>query len=316
MLGIATAGARLVAVGERGIVVLSDDGGQQWRQALMPVSVTLTSVRFANERMGMAVGHGGVVLTTSNRGETWQLMLDGRRIAQTALDRARTRRDEKAIKEAEQMVSDGPDKPLLDVLLIDERRAWVVGAYGLALATEDGGATWSSWNERLDNPRAQHLYVVRKSGDTVLVAGEQGLLLLSRDGGKTFKRLESPYRGSWFTAELIDDRTLVVAGLRGNAWRSVDGGSSWAALPVPAGASITASTLTSDGRLMLASQAGFVMSVDGERVVPLHAKPVSSVAGLTALGGQIVTVGVHGARALPGPSSGPGAMLADQEKTR
>jgi photosystem II stability/assembly factor-like uncharacterized protein len=320
MLGIATTGSRLVAVGERGVVALSDDGGQQWRQAPVSVSVTLTSVRFANERVGMAVGHAGVVLATSDRGETWKLVLDGRRIAQTALDQARARGDVKAIKDAEQLVTDGPDKPLLDVLLIDERRAWVVGAYGLALATEDGGASWSSWANRLDNPKAQHLYAVRKRGETVLLAGEQGLLLLSRDGGQTFQRLESPYRGSWFTAELIDDSTLVVAGLRGNAWRSVDGGASWAALPAPPGASITASTVTPDRKLLLASQAGFVMSVEGERVVALHAQPMPSVAGLTALGGQIVTVGVQGVRALPassaGPPSGPGAMPAAQEKTR
>lgn len=316
MLGIATAGSRLVAVGERGVVALSDDGGQQWRQAPVSVSVTLTSVRFANDRVGMAVGHGGVVLATSDRGETWKLVLDGRRIAQTVLDHARTRGDAKAIRDAEQLVADGPDKPLLDVLLFDERRAWVVGAYGLALATEDGGASWSSWAERLDNPKAQHLYALRKRGETVLLAGEQGLLLLSRDGGQTFQRLESPYRGSWFTAELSDDRTWVVAGLRGNAWRSVDGGASWAALPAPPGASITASTVTSDGKLLLASQAGFVMSVEGERVVMLQTKPVPSVAGLTALGGQIVTVGMQGAHALPGPPSGPGAMPAAQEKTR
>ena len=39
---VVTAGNRLVAMGERGLVVLSDDGGRQWRQAQVPVSVTLT----------------------------------------------------------------------------------------------------------------------------------------------------------------------------------------------------------------------------------------------------------------------------------
>jgi photosystem II stability/assembly factor-like uncharacterized protein len=303
MLGIAAPGSRLVAVGERGVVAWSDDAGQQWRQARVPVSVTLTSVRFANERFGLATGHGGVVLATSDRGETWKAVLDGRRIAQVMLDRARANGggigSEPAIKEAERLVADGPDKPLLDVLVLDERRAWVVGAYGLALATEDGGATWTSWSDRLDNPKAQHLYAVRKRGDTVLLAGEQGLLLLSRDGGQSFKRLESPYRGSWFTAELIDERTLLVAGLRGNAWRSVDGGVTWVALPAPPGASITASALAPGGRVLLASQAGFVFSVEGDRVVALHAQALPSMAGLTALGGQVVTVGVQGVHALP-----------------
>ena len=300
MLSVAGVGSRLVAVGERGVVSLSDDGGLQWRQARVPVSVTLTSVRFASERRGLATGHGGVILATSDRGETWKLVLDGRRIAQSALERARASGDAMAVKDAELLVADGPDKPLLDVVMLDERRAWVVGAYGLALATEDGGATWSSWADRVENPKNQHLYAVRKRGDTVLLAGEQGLLLLSRDGGQTFKRLESPYRGSWFTAELLDERQFVVAGLRGNAWRSVDGGATWSALPVPPGASITASTLARDGRLLLANQAGLVMVVDADRVQALHAKPLPSVAGLASSEGKIVTVGVQGAVVLPG----------------
>lgn len=314
LMGVATAGTRLVAVGERGVVSLSDDGGLKWFQARVPVSVTLTSVRFANDRFGMATGHGGVVLATADRGESWKAVLDGRRLAQVVLDRARALGGEAGIKEAERLVADGPDKPLLDLVVLDERRAWVVGAYGLALATEDGGATWSSWGDRLDNPKAQHIYVVRKRGDTVLLAGEQGLLLLSLDGGQSFKRLDSPYRGSWFTAELIDDRSMLVAGLRGNTWLSVDGGASWSALPVPPGASVTASTVTTDGRLLLANQAGFVMSVQGERVVALHEKPVPSVAGLTALRGQIMTVGVQGARALQGPASGPLPPVSEKSR--
>ena len=204
------------------------------------------------------------------------------------------------------LIADGPDKPLLDVLVIDARRVWVVGAYGLALSTEDGGATWASWAERLDNPKGQHLYALRKRGDSVLLAGEQGLLLLSTDGGRSFKRLESPYRGSWFTAELTGEQTLLVAGLRGNTWRSVDGGAAWVALTAPMGASITASTVTAEGRVLLANQAGFVMSVEGDRLVPLNAKQLPAVAGLNELRGQIMTVGSLGVTRLPAAPGGAG----------
>src|SRR4051794_18073542 len=61
LLGAAQAGAAWVAVGERGLVLRSEDGGARWQQVAAPVSVTLTSVRFANERQGIAVGHGGTV---------------------------------------------------------------------------------------------------------------------------------------------------------------------------------------------------------------------------------------------------------------
>src|SRR4051794_13611808 len=56
-LAVTRAGPRLVAVGERGTVLLSDDAGASWRQAPVPVQVTLTTVRFIDERTGWAAGH-------------------------------------------------------------------------------------------------------------------------------------------------------------------------------------------------------------------------------------------------------------------
>ncbi len=51
------AGNRLVAVGERGIVLLSDDAGLNWKQVDVPVSVTLTGVQFVSPMKGWAIGH-------------------------------------------------------------------------------------------------------------------------------------------------------------------------------------------------------------------------------------------------------------------
>ncbi|MFX9023723.1 photosystem I reaction center subunit IV, partial [Acinetobacter baumannii] len=44
LLSVARAGERLVAVGERGTIVRSDDQGQSWQQVASPVSVSLTRV--------------------------------------------------------------------------------------------------------------------------------------------------------------------------------------------------------------------------------------------------------------------------------
>src|SRR4051812_6883490 len=77
MLALAQAGARLVAVGERGIVLLSDDNGKSWRQVATPVQVSLAAVQFVNEQSGWAVGHLGVVLHTADGGQTWRKQFDG-----------------------------------------------------------------------------------------------------------------------------------------------------------------------------------------------------------------------------------------------
>lgn len=297
LLGAAQAGTRLVAVGERGIVVLSDDAGRHWRQARVPVSVTLTAVRFADARHGYATGHGGVVLATEDGGESWHKRLDGLQAAQLVLQAARAAGPGPALQEAERLVADGADKPLLDLQVADAQRVLVVGAYNLAFATEDGGRTWHSLADRLDNPKALHLYAVRARGDVRLIAGEQGLVLRSDDAGRSFHRLALPYGGSFFTAELPSADEIVVAGLRGNAWRSVDRGASWVRVALPAPVSLTASAPRAGGGLWLANQAGGLFRLDGAQVQPGPALPTPLVNAVLPLdGGQLLVLGPQGAQ--------------------
>jgi photosystem II stability/assembly factor-like uncharacterized protein len=300
LLGAAQAGAAWIAVGERGLVLRSEDGGTSWRQAATPVSTTLTSVRFADERQGIAVGHGGMVLVTEDGGHHWERRLDGRRIAELLLADAKAHQDAAAQKAAEQLLADGPDKPLLDVLVLGPGRALVVGAYGLALATDDSGRSWISWVARLDNPKGLHLYAVRQRGNRLVIAGEQGLVLKSDDSGRSFQRVEVPYKGSFFTLELPDDREIVVAGLRGNVWHTLDGGREWTALPTPMPVSVVASQLGADGSLMLANQAGFVLVRHGDTFVPLNREPLPPLTGLVAgRGGALLALSVQGVVPIP-----------------
>lgn len=298
---IALAGERWVVAGERGVIAWSDDAGRQWQQAPSPVSVTLTALRFADARHGVAVGHGGTVLSTEDAGASWTRRLDGHSLAELMAQEAKASGDPAALREAEHLIADGPDKPWLDVLVSGDGRWLVVGAYGLVLCSEDRGRTWRSWTHRLDNPRALHLYAVRQRGATVLVAGEQGLLLRSHDAGLHFERLPSPYAGSWFTAELLPGGGMLLAGMRGNAWYSPDGGPDWRALKAPP-VTFTASALDAQGRVLLANQGGAVLRLESDALVPLAtARAPGPVNGLAVLGGgRVLTVGMQGVAA-PAP---------------
>ncbi len=300
LLDAGRAGRRLVAVGERGVIALSDDEGAHWRQARSPVSVTLTGVRFADPKHGWAVGHGGVVLASDDGGEHWSRRLDGRELAQIVLAAARKGGDTRAVRDAERNLADGPDKPLLDLLLLGDQRLLVVGAYGIAAASEDGGRTWDSWMARLPNPGGLHLYTASRRGESLLLAGEQGLVLLSEDGGRSFRRLETPYRGSFFAAELLDYRDIVLAGLRGNVLRSIDAGASWSRVATPMPASVTATTIDGAGRLLAVNQAGFVLTLQGQQLLPLNREPLPPLVDLLPdVDGRLLTLSVYGVIPLP-----------------
>lgn len=279
MLAVAAAGSRIVAAGERGIALWSDDGAKTWHQADVPVSVTLTALSFPTPSDGWAVGHAGVVLHSTDGGQHWAHQLDGRIAAQLELEAARASGNPGRIARAEQLVGDGPDKPFLAVHFWTPRRGVAIGAYGIVFGTDDGGATWSSWSDRVDNPNGLHLNALYVAGSTLFLVGEQGLLLRSKDDARTFQRLESPYQGSWFAVTGRGD-TVVLAGLRGNVFSSTDDGAHWTASQVPTPVTIGSAIATPAG-FIFANQSGMLLGSDNGRLL----RPLLHPAGppLTAL---------------------------------
>lgn len=306
-LAVARAGDRLVAAGERGTVLWSDDGGKTWQQARVPVRAGLTALRFVDARTGWAVGHLGVILKTEDGGKTWTLQLDGMRAAQALLAVAT---DDASRRAAQRLVEEGADKPWFDLEALDAQRAIAVGAYGLAMATRDGGRTWDPLPLRAVNPRGLHLYGVRAvggPGGAWVIAGEQGLLLRSSDDGVSFTALASPYKGSFFGLLSTRSGALLAYGLRGSVYRSGDAGASWDKVELGTPVSLQAGLERADrDELTLLAQNGelFVSADDGHRFTrrPPPAGPLPAAGLAAAPDGAWVIASLRGTRrASPAP---------------
>lgn len=311
--GLAQAGRRIVAVGQRGHVLLSDDGGQRWEQASVPASSDLVAVSFPDERNGWAVGHDGIVLASRDAGESWTRQLDGRSVgalvaayyerqdaATLGIDvqRAEALRDE-----ARRLAAQGAENPFLDVWFENERKGFVVGAFGLILHTADGGASWQPWLHAVDNPKGLHLYAVRGIGADVFIVGEQGLALKLDRSANRFRAMELPYKGTLFGIT-GSDRALVVHGLRGTVLRSTDGGRSWQPVATGLQVGLTASTRDAQGRLLLVSQAGHLLASadDGATFTTLRSERALPAAAVLSTGAKtLVVAGPRGAQALALP---------------
>lgn len=303
-LALARAGDRLISVGEEGVVLLSDDQGANWRQARqVPVSVTLTDVEFVGPLQGWAVGHSGIVLHSADGGETWTRQLDGNGAAKAvqaeadALQAKGDSRAEAALRNAGYMVADGPDKPFLDVTFADERNGWIVGAYGLALATKDGGETWQSIGARLPNRAGKHLYRVLPLGAGLLVAGEQGALFHAAERDGDFEAIESPYEGTFFGLLALADGGALAFGLKGNAWRAGPGLADWRRIELGPEVTITAGLRLADGSLLLGDEGGRLLrSTDDGHSFTVQKASVGT--GLTAVAqapdGTLVVSGPRG----------------------
>jgi photosystem II stability/assembly factor-like uncharacterized protein len=264
--GLALAGDRLVAVGQRGHVLLSDDQGKSWRQASVPSSSDLVAVAFPSPQQGWAVGHDGIVLRSTDAGASWTRVLDGRKAGALMLEHYRreaanaadARQAAALVQEAERFATQGPENPFLDIAFENESTGYLVGAFGLIFRTTDGGASWQPLLHATDNPKALHLYAVRSVGGEVYVAGEQGLLLKFDRASDRFRALELPYKGTLFGITGTP-RALLVHGLRGTLLRSTDAGRSWQPVNTGLQVGLTASNTDAQGRIVIVSQAGHVL---------------------------------------------------------
>jgi photosystem II stability/assembly factor-like uncharacterized protein len=292
---LARAGQRIVAAGQRGHVLWSDDGGKTWQQARVPVSSDLVALSFPTPQRGWAVGHDGVVLASSDGGQTWARQLDGRTLGAVLVKHYEAAGNDKWLAEARRFAAQGADNPWLDVCFADERNGWVVGAFGLVLKTDDGGQTWTPWLDRTDNPKSLHLYGVRGIGDDTYMVGEQGLAMKLDRGAQRFKALSLPYAGTLFGIA-GSPSALVVHGLRGHLLRSTDGGAQWTALPDTVAAGLTAGTVDAQGRIVVASQAGHVLRSDdgGASFAVLRVERPRPAAAVLALPGGLLVGGPRG----------------------
>ncbi|MBO6849214.1 MAG: photosystem I reaction center subunit IV [Marinobacter sp.] len=322
---VTRAGDRLVAAGERGHIIFSDDEGQTWVQGQVPVSVTLTGVDFGTDEHGWAVGHSGVVLHTADAGKTWELQLTGVEAAELAIESKQQQiaELEEQIEEApeedkgdlewalddlffavENMESDleiGPVNPFLDVWFEDDSHGFVVGAYGMILRTTDGGESWRDMSTEIENAQNFHLNSVTQiTGGALVIVGEAGQIHVSTDGGDTWERRESPYPGSLFGVTGTGQVNEILAfGLRGNMMRSTDLGRSWNMITNEAGATLMSGAVAEDGRITLVGNGGAVlMSTNGgESFRPNFRRDREGVMGVVPVSGtNLLLVGEGGVK--------------------
>lgn len=278
MLDVVHAGKRLVAVGDRGHILYSDDQGATWTQAKVPTRALLTSVFFVDDKHGWAVGHDAQILASEDGGATW------------------TRQFEDLKRES----------PLLDVWFKDVDSGFAVGAYGALMETTDGGKHWEDASDRLDNEDQYHLNAIAAVKDAGLfIVGEQGSMFRSADWGQTWEKLEGPYEGSLFgVIGTAQPNTLLAYGLRGNLYRSTDFGTTWEQVELQAERGdlefgLSGGTLLDDGSIVIVGNGGSVIrsSDNGETFKVVNRPDRISVSAVTAAGnGNLVLAGQGGVR--------------------
>ncbi|WAG77406.1 YCF48-related protein [Metapseudomonas furukawaii] len=240
LLGAAWAKDRVVAVGDHGMVLLSDDQGKSFRQAnSVPLSSPLNGVSFVDDKQGWAVGHWGAILSTSDGGDSWQI----------------------------QRLSSEEDRPLFAVHFFNARQGVAVGLWSLVLTTDDGGRTWAEQTVQAPpgSSRADlNLMGLFADGHGRLYAtAEQGQVLRSEDKGKSWSYLDTGYEGTLWSGAVLADGSLLVGGQRGTLLHGTAEGKDFRRLPLESKSSVTSIAVSGPQVLVVGLDGLMVRSSDG-----------------------------------------------------
>ncbi|MGE8154492.1 WD40/YVTN/BNR-like repeat-containing protein [Pseudomonas vancouverensis] len=271
LLNIADNGRHLVAVGERGVVLIGDEKAQAWSSVRTPTTRTLSGVAFADGQVGVAVGHGGTLLRTTDGGQHWAAV-----------------------------ETDANDDSLLGVTLLGDGHMAAWGAFGLYLLSKDNGATWERL-PLLDGDFDRHVsQIIRLANGDCLLVGESGTLAKSTNHGETWQALQSPYAGSLFGALQISNGDLLIYGMRGNLWLSSDGGQSWSQRNSATTFAFNGAIELKSGRILVFGNSGLLLASDdqGRNFKALPSTHKSLAKALQLDDGQLLTVGDRGVTSL------------------
>ncbi|RKE23846.1 photosystem II stability/assembly factor-like uncharacterized protein [Paraburkholderia sp. BL23I1N1] len=278
MMDATRAGKRIVAVGEQGLVVLSDDDGKSWRQARqVPLSATLSAVTFVDAQHGWAVGQWGAILATSDGGETWK----------------------------KQRMDVSVDQPLFSVYFRSEKDGLAVGLWSLMLATHDGGATWSK--VAVPKPpggahgdrNLYHVFADRQGA--LYIDSEQGMVLKSTDGGMNWSYLATGGKGTLWSGVAMPDGRIVVGGLLGSLFESSDGGATWSSVATGTKNSITDLVVTADGLMGVGLDGMLMLRKSGATTFEVSQRPdrATLTAALLGAGGNPILFSHEGVLRTP-----------------
>lgn len=270
LLDITRAGDTLIAVGERGHIVTSKNGGA-WTQAeVVPTRSTLTSVFSVGSRV-WAAGHDAAILTSGDGGQTW----------------------------TQQFFDPDRQQAVMDIYFTDENNGVAIGSYGLYLRTNDGGHSWVE--DTVDEEIDYHLNKMLDFGSgKLMIAGEAGYSYRSYDNGETWEIIEMPYQGSMWGALKTHGECVLFYGLRGHAMESCDFGTSWTEFDTGSESSISGSA-EHEGLVLLVANSGTVLSRDdqGQFSVYHHSSGVDFAAAISLGDGNFLLVGEDGVHRYP-----------------
>ncbi len=189
------------AVGNKGIILATQNGGQTWSIQPSGSDADLLDVFFLDNNLGWAVGTKGAYIPTTNGGTLW----DGGVILRSSTNN-RTPYNFSA------------------VFFLDSLRGWLAADSGAVLVTRDGGRQWFLQNTGTKNDISSVYFVNANLG----WASANGSLLRTSNGGQTWTTQVTYSNVNFNWLHFADSARGWAVGNSGAIIATTDGGRTWA----------------------------------------------------------------------------------------
>ena len=256
------------------VILRSEDAGASWNRVEVGVQARLYAVHFPTSLVGYAVGLRGTVLKTTDGGKTWALKNSETKVWLATVffltvDRGFVAGSDEVLETADggehwrSLRDELPELPrdtwIRDLTFVNPNTGFLVGDGGLALKTDDGGATWIS----LETGTQTWLRAISFLDEGVgFVAGAQGLLLATHDGGASWERRPHP-GGKLNDVAFLDAQVGFTTTMEGDLHRTDDGGRTWSAVYRDAPGALTGISRPSPLGLFVVGEHGLVLHRGG-----------------------------------------------------
>ena len=202
--------------GDSGYLAWTTDGGRNWTKQDIGTTEIINEIYFRNDDNGYLVA-GKKMFITRDGGRSWR---------------------ETQIYRTGEFGKNSPD--FLSIRFADKKRGIVIGSVlnrdgkvvdSLVMRTEDGGETW----QRVLVPSKKELYHLDFVGSSrCWIAGDEGLILFSDNGGASFRTQKSNLRPNaegklpdLYNVDFRDENEGYIVGSKGTILRTEDGGATW-----------------------------------------------------------------------------------------
>lgn len=233
------------AVGERGVLIQTQNGGQLWTSNDSQVERNINSIKFSSPDVIWAVGNAGIIIRSEDNGAVWKEVSTGTYIWNIYGIDFITQNigwvvgpNKKIMKSTDggatwSLQASSGSETLHEIFFVNDQKGWTVGEWGLILHTSDGGTNWVEQTSGTRN-FLQSLYFLNDQVGWICggpITTDSSIILQTIDGGTTWTKQTCPGNATLHDIFFVDNQIGWAVGENGTITTTIDGGTTWACIP-------------------------------------------------------------------------------------